>query len=77
MIEEETMDILNWIPQVNSNNISIESTDRIKPILLTILKLNCISTKEDDFKRIVLYFTILEPNLLNIVNPGMNDKGIT
>ena len=77
MIEEETMNILNWIPQVNSNNISIENTDRIKPRLLTILKLKYISTKEDNFKRIVLYCTILEHNLLNIVNPDMNDKGMT
>ena len=40
----ETMDVLNWIPQVKSNNISIESTNRIKPRLLTTLKLRYIST---------------------------------
>ena len=39
MSEEATMNVLNWIPQVKSNNISIESTNRIKPKLLTKLKL--------------------------------------
>ena len=41
------------------------------------MKLKYISTKEDNFKRMVLYFRILEPNSLNIVNKDMNDKGIT
>ena len=27
MNEEDKMDVLNWIPQVKSNNISIESTN--------------------------------------------------
>ena len=36
-----------------------------------------MSTKEDNFKRVVLYFRILEPNSFNIVNQCMNDKGIT
>ena len=73
------MNVLNWTPQVKSNNISIESTSRIKPRLLTKLKLIYIyiSTNEDKFKIMVLYFKILEPNSLNIVNKYMNDKGIT
>ena len=70
------MNVLNWIPQVKSNNISIESTNIIKPRLLTTLELKYISTKEDNFKRMVLYFSILEPIQLNIVNQTMNDKGI-
>ena len=76
----ETMDGLNWIPQVKTNNVSIERKNRIKPRLLTKLKLNIyiyISAKEDNFKRMVLYFRILEPNSLNIVKQDMNDKGIT
>ena len=76
MSEEETMNVLNWTPQVKSNNISIESTNRINPRVLTTLKLNYISTREDKLKRMVLYFRILEPNELNIVNQDMNDKGI-
>ena len=71
------MNVLNWIPQVKSNYISLEITNIIKPRLLTTLKLKYISRKEDNFKRIVLYFRILEPNSLNIVNQNMNDKGIT
>ena len=71
------MNVLNWIPQVKSNNISIESTDRMKPRLLATLKLKCISTKEDDFKRMMMYSRILEPNSLTIVNTYMNDKGTT
>ena len=77
MSEEETMYVLNWIQQVKSNKISIESTNRIKPRLLTALKLKCMSTKEDSLKIMVLYFRILEPNSLNIVNRDMNGKGIT
>ena len=68
---------LNWIPQVKSNNMSIESTNRIKPRLLTKLKQKYISTKEDNFKSMLLYFRILEPNALNMFNKYMNDKGIT
>ena len=45
--------------------------------LLTTSKLRYISTKEDDFKRMISYFRILEPNSLNIVYKDMNDKGIT
>ena len=67
MSEENKMDALDWIPQVKSNEISLESTNRIKPRLLTTLKLKYISTKEDNFKRTLLYFRILEPNALNIV----------
>ena len=46
MSEEETMNVLNWIPQVKSNNMSIESTHRIKPRLLTTLKLIYIYIKQ-------------------------------
>ena len=49
----------------------------MKTRLSTKLKLRYISTKEDDFKRMVLYFRTLEPDSLNIVNQYMNDKGIT
>ena len=77
MSEDEAMNVLNWIPQVKPKNMSIESTNRIKPRLLTTLKSKCISTKEDNFKGMRLYFRILEPNSLNIVNQHMNDKGIT
>ena len=39
-MSEETMQGLNWIPQVKSNTTSIRSTNRIKTRLLTKLKLN-------------------------------------
>ena len=73
----ETMQGLNWIPQVKSNTTSSESTNRMKTRLLTKLKLKYVSTKEDKFERMVLYFRILEPDSLNIVNQDLNDKGIT
>ena len=38
MSEEETMNVLNWIPPAKSNNMSIESANRIKPRLLPALK---------------------------------------
>ena len=41
------------------------------------MRLKYTSTREDNFQRIVLYFRILEPNSLSIVNQGMNDKDIT
>ena len=44
------MNVLIWIPQLKSNNMSIESTNRIKPKLLTALQLNYISTKQGNFK---------------------------
>ena len=75
MSEKETMTVSNWIPQVKSNNISIQSTNRIKPRLLTTLKLKYISTKESNLKRTMLYFRILEPKSLNVVNKCMNEKG--
>ena len=65
-MSEEAMQGLNWIPQVKSNNTSIESTNRIKTRLLTKLKLKYVSTKEDNFKRTVLFLRILEPDSLNI-----------
>ena len=68
---------LNWIPQLKSNNISIESTHRMKTRLLTKLKPNYISTREANFKRMVFYFRILQPDSQNIVNQDMNGKGIT
>ena len=71
------MNVLNWIPQVKSTYMSLEIKSRIKPRLLTTLKLNYISTKENKFKRMVIYFRILEPVSLNIVNQYMNDKGIS
>ena len=76
MSDEETVNVLNWIPQVRSNNMSFESASRIKPRLLRQQKLKCISTKEGNSKRMVLCYRILEPNSLNIVNQDMNDKGI-
>ena len=77
MSEENKMDVLDWIPQLKSNNISIESTNTIKPSLLTTLKVEYISTQEDAFKRMVLYFRTLETNLFNIANQDMHDEGIT
>ena len=76
MSEGITMDVLNWIPQLKSNNISIDSTNRIKPRLLTAVKFKCISTKENNSKRMVVHFRVLERNSLSIVNRDMNDKGI-
>ena len=43
MSEEDKMNVFKWIPQLKSNNISIESTKQIKPKLLTALKLKRIS----------------------------------
>jgi len=40
------------------------------------LRLEYISTKEGDFKGMVLCFRIFEPKSLNIVNQDMTDKGI-
>ena len=71
------MDALNWIPQMKSNDTSIQNTNRNKPRLLTTLKLKYISTKEDNFKRLMLYFKISEPDSLNIVNHDMNARGLT
>ena len=71
------MSILTWIPQVQSY-ISIESTNRIKPRLLTALKSKCIyQQRKIIFKRMVWYFRILEPNASNIVNQYKYHKGIT
>ena len=50
MSEEKTMNALNWIPQFKSNNISIESTNRIKPKLLTTLNLNMYQQKKTILK---------------------------
>ena len=63
---EETMNGFSWIPQVKSNTTWIESTNRMKTRLLAKLKLKYISTKEDDFKRMVLYLRRLGPDSLNI-----------
>ena len=70
-------DNLNWIPQVKSNDISIEKTNRVKPTLSTKLSLKYISIKKDNFKRMMLYFRVLNPDSLNIVNEDMQEKGIT
>ena len=40
------------------------------------LELKYISTKEDKFKSMVLYFKILEPASLSNVNQYLNDEGI-
>ena len=45
-MSETTMQGLNWIPQITSNSISIDNTNRIKARLLTTLKLKYISTKK-------------------------------
>ena len=74
MSDEETVNVLNWIPQVRSNNISMESANIMKPRLSRKLKLKYMSTKEGHFKRMVLCFRILEPNSLNLVNQDMNGK---
>ena len=42
MSEENKMNVLHWIPQVRSNDISIEGTNRIKPSLLTALQVEYI-----------------------------------
>ena len=39
MSEESKINALNWIPQLKSNDMSIDSTNRIKPRLSTALKL--------------------------------------
>ena len=70
------MNGLNWIPQLKSNNTSIENTNRKKKYQQQ-LRLTYISTNEDNFKRMVLYLKILEPDALNVVDQDMNDKGIT
>ena len=70
-------DNLNWIPQVKSNDISIEKTNRVKPTLSTKLSLKYISIKKDNFTRLMLYFRVLDPDSLNIVNEDMQQKSIT
>ena len=67
------MNVSNWIPQAKSNNISLESTNIIKPRLLTTLQLKYISTKEDNLKRMMLYSRIIEPSSLNVVNKDMTE----
>ena len=75
MSGSETMDSLNWIPQVK-NHDSVDNTNRYKPRLTTNLTLKYLSSKEDNFKRLILYFKVLEPKSLNIVNQDMNKKNI-
>ena len=70
-------DNLNWIPQVKSNDTSIEKTNRLKPTLSTKLSLKYISIKKDNFKRMMLYFRVLDPDSLNIVHEDMQQKSIT
>jgi hypothetical protein len=76
MSGSEAMDSLNWIPQVKTNHDSVDNTNRYKPRLTTNLALKYLSSKEDNFKRLILYFKVLEPELLNIVNQDMNEKNI-
>ena len=76
MSGSETMDSLNWIPQVKTSNDSVDNTNRYKPRLPTHLTLKYLSSKEDNFKRLILYFKVLEPESLNIVNQDMNEKNI-
>ena len=77
MSEENKMEVLSWIPQVKSNNISIESTNRMKPRLLTTLKLDIYQQKKIILKEWWCISKILEPHSLSIVNNDMNDQGIT
>ena len=44
--------------------------------MTTNLTLKYLSSKADNFERLILYFKVLEPELLNIVNQDMNDKNI-
>ena len=68
------MDSLNWIPQVRTNHDSVDNANRYRPILTTNLTLKHLSSKEDNFKRLMLYFKVLDPQSLNIVNQDMNEK---
>ena len=68
---------LNWIPQTSNNNESIQKTDKLKPKLTSTLKLKYISSKEDNFKRIMLYFRVVEPDNLNIVKQDIDNKKLT
>ena len=70
------MDSLNWIPQVRTNHDSVDNTNRYKPKLTTNLTLKYLSCKEDNFKRLIFYFKVLDPQSLNIVNHDMNEKNI-
>jgi len=65
---------LNWIPQTKNNDESLQKTDKLKPKLTSNLKLKYISSKEDNFKRIMLYFRVVEPNNLNIVKQDIDNK---
>ena len=76
MSVSETMDGLNWIPQVRTNHDSVDNTNRYRPRLTTNLTLKYLASKEDNFKRLILYFKVLEPESLNIVNQDMNEKNI-
>lgn len=76
MSDSDKMESLNWIPQVRTNNDSVDNTNRYKPRLTTKLTLKYLLCKEDNFKRLMLYFKVLEPDSLNIVNQDMNEKNI-
>jgi len=49
MSVSETMDGLNWIPQVRTNHDSVDNTNRYRPRLTTNLTLKYLSSKEDNF----------------------------
>ena len=74
MSGSETMDSLNWVPQVKTNHDSVDNKNRYKPRLTTNLTLKYLSSKEDNFKRLILYFKVLDPQSLNIVNHDMNEN---
>ena len=76
MSDSDKMESLNWIPQVRTNNDSVDNTNRYKPRLATKLTLKYLLCKEDNSKRLMLYLKVLEPDSLNIVNQDMNEKGI-
>ena len=69
------MESLNWIPQVRTHNDSVDNTNRYKPRLTNKLSLKYSLCTEDNFKRFILCFKVLEPDSLNIVTQDMNEKG--
>ena len=56
MSEENKTNALNWIPQLKSNDISINSANRIKPRLLTALRSTYMSTRKIILKE--WYYTL-------------------
>ena len=56
MSYSDKVDSLNWSPQVRTNSGSEENTDRCTPRLATNLSLKYLSSKGDNFERLMLYF---------------------